>query len=374
MYLNHHNKINPVSFTINTNCMTKKVIGVMSGTSLDGMDIAFCTFTFKNKKWAYSIKAAQTVKYNRLWKESLSGIENKSAIELARLNVAFGKYIGREVKKFIVKLGESPDLIASHGHTIFHQPKAGITLQIGSGAEIAAVTETDTICDFRTLDVALGGQGAPLVPIGDELLFKNYDACLNIGGFANISYHKYGKRIAFDICPANIVLNKLAGQLNKDYDKGGLIAKKGHLDENLFEELNQLNYYKTKAPKSLGKEWVLANINPLISKKLSTKDLLNTCTEHIAYQIAKDINGITENGKVLITGGGAFNSYLISCIAKRTKTKLVIPSEETVNFKEALIFAFLGLLRQTGQTNTLKSVTGARQNSSGGAYYKGLSF
>lgn len=349
---------------------TYNVIGLMSGTSLDGLDIAYCHFTKKEDTWEYFIKAAQTVKYPPVLKKKLVSAINLSGMDLTMLDTELGRYFGNQVKKFIKVYNlKNPDFIASHGHTVFHQPHRGFTLQIANGANIAAQAKFPVVCNFRTLDVAYNGQGAPLVPIGDELLFNQYEYSLNLGGFANVSYKKNKKRIAFDICPVNIVLNELASRLGKAFDKNGLMAKKGKVSEKLFKQLNELNFYRQKAPKSLGKEWVDKYVFPLLNNSgLNEHDLLATVTEHIAYQLARSLKA-KKNEKILITGGGAYNAYLIDRFKNYTKAQIFIPESNLVEFKEALIFAFLGLLRWAGKINTLKSVTGAQKDTCSGVIY-----
>ena len=340
--------------------------GLMSGTSLDGLDIAYCHFIFDGK-WSFELLASHTYPYPAEWKEKLSRLEQKSAWEYAKVNVELGHYFGKKVNEFKQHYSVSKlDFISSHGHTIFHRPDIGITTQIGDLDSIAAETGNLVVGNFRTFDVALGGQGAPLVPIGDELLFTDYDGCLNLGGFSNISFNKNGKRLAFDISPCNMILNLLANKMDMEYDRNGLVAKSGTLIEELFIKLNSLEYYSRKAPKSLGKEWFVDNFLPLIPNNLPTADLLRTTTEHIGFQIAKVINH--ENlSSVMITGGGALNSFLIECISHHCPhTKVVIPSAEVINYKEAIIFAFLGVLRISGTNNCLSSVTGANTDNCGG--------
>lgn len=344
----------------------------MSGTSLDGLDIAFCIFKKQGAKWTYSIKKADTIKYSEKLKQELKTVENKSALELALLDKKFGHFIGEQTRLFIPKNKVQVDFISSHGHTIFHQPKKKLTLQIGSGAAIAAETKLPVVCDFRAVDVALGGQGAPLVPIGDKLLFSDFDACINLGGFANISFEINSKRIAFDICPVNIALNELVQKKGFDFDRNGALAKKGKIDLELLKKLNSLAFYNQKAPKSLGKEWVIENIYPTLNKtKISIEDKLRTFTEHAAIQISntlhKNLNG--KNKKILITGGGAYNIFLIESIKAKASHQIIVPDKNTIEYKEALIFAFLGLLRYKNEINTLKSVTGAEKDSIGGCIY-----
>ena len=288
-----------------------KVIGVMSGTSLDGVDIAFCEFEESGKGWQYKIDFAETILYDEYWKKILGNLENSLAIDFVSVHKQYGHYLGKLIAGFIQKNNLLPDFIASHGHTIFHQPGKKITCQIGDGAAIAAECGIQVICDFRSLDVALGGQGAPLVPIGDKFLFPEYDFCLNLGGFANVSFDKNGNRLAFDICPVNIILNRIALGAGKQYDHNGEIASAGIICQGLLDELNSLKYYSEKFPKSLGKEWVMKHFNPIIDKwHISSEDKLCTICEHIALQIASAINP-SDNSKILITGGGAYNLFLI---------------------------------------------------------------
>jgi anhydro-N-acetylmuramic acid kinase len=346
-------------------------IGLMSGTSLDGLDIAYCSFGNIGKKWNFDVLQAKTIKYPKNLAEKLAKAPEMSAIDFWKLHGEFGNFCGKEVKKFIEKHKAKPQLIASHGHTIFHQPQNGFTCQIGDGAKIAAITGVNTICDFRSLDVALNGQGAPLVPIGDKLLFGSYEACLNIGGIANISFQQKSKTIAFDICPANIVFNYYANKLGKDYDKGGAIAKAGQVNIELLNQLNALAYYKQKGQRSLGREWIEKSVFPLSEKsKLSIEDKMATAIEHSAFQIAAVLNK-NQLKNLLITGGGAYNTFLVERIKAHTKCKLMIPDKTTIEFKEAILFAFLGVLRLTEQVNCLSTVTGAKRDNIGGAVYYG---
>lgn len=377
--------------------MKYKVIGIMSGTSLDGVDMAFCHFENKNNSWNFKIIKAKTVSYNSKWKQRLENLNKSDALTFVKTDIHYGKYLGEIIKKFIdnekikplmdkrnIQRGK-PEFIASHGHTIFHQPQNKITLQIGHGASIAAVCGLPVICDFRSMDIALGGQGAPLVAIGDKLLFSEYEFCLNLGGIANISFNIGGATIAFDICPANIVLNYLAKQMDAQFDRDGKIAMSGKYNAELFEKLNALEYYKLRYPKSLGIEWIEENIFPVLnSSEISIEDKLNTFCYHISYQIASVIKKYSKNDhnkqyRLLITGGGVYNKYLISCLKKKLEqslsthqsplTNIVIPDRQLIEYKEALIFAFLGVLRIRNEVNCLKSVTGAKSDSIGGAIY-----
>ena len=299
------------------------VVGVMSGTSLDGVDLVYVKFSNK-KNQAFDILYAQTVGYSKKWKSRLQDAINFSSDDLETLNKDYGSFLGSVIHTFMDKfLIKEVDFIASHGHTVLHEPNKGVTLQVGDGQTIANHTKQKVICDFRTQDVMLGGQGAPLVPIGDELLFSDYDYCLNLGGFSNISFHKNGTRIAFDICPVNIVLNHYVNKLGLDYDDAGDIASKGSLNKQLLTALNSIDFYSQKPPKSLGLEWVKKNIFPLIdSLETDISAILRTFVEHVVIQISKIIKG---NTAVLITGGGAFNSFLVNRIREVSQNDIILP-------------------------------------------------
>jgi len=356
-----------------------KVIGLMSGTSLDGVDVALCEFIKEKKhEWQYKILCAQTYPYSNEWHKRLATLHKKDANAFVQTDVNYAGLLAQFVNRFCEELCCDTDIIASHGHTIFHNPLIGLTSQIGNGATIAALTHKIVISDFRSMDVALNGQGAPLVPIGDKLLFSDFEFCINLGGFANISYDENNERVAFDICPANIILNYI---FNKGisgkrksllFDKNGELASKGKLNVELFNKLNNLNFYTLKYPKSLGREWLEIDFLPVVdSFDISLEDKLNTVTQHIAYQLASVLNKLNK-GNILITGGGAFNDFLILCLRQLIKNKkITIPENIIIEYKEALIFAFLGLLRYLEETNCLKSVTGALKNSCSGAIYLG---
>lgn len=342
-------------------------IGVMSGTSLDGVDLVYVSFS-KDTCADFKIIHAETVNYSKEWKQLLQNAIHSSKKELKHLDVLYGRYLGSIISQFMINYKiELIDFIASHGHTILHQPEKGITLQIGSGAEIAKIIQQKVVCDFRTQDVALGGQGAPLVPIGDALLFSEYDFCLNLGGFSNISYNKDAVRIAFDICPVNIVLNFYVNKLGFEFDDSGEIASKGAINHELLEKLNSLEYYQKAPPKSLGLEWVQTEIFPLIDEvEKDVPTILRTFAEHIAFQVGKVIY---QNNAVLFTGGGVFNTFLLNRIQLNAKNLIRLPPKELIDFKEALLFSFLGFLKINNQINCLKSVTGASKNHSSGVVF-----
>lgn len=347
---------------------TYSVIGLMSGTSLDGLDIAHCEFQRQESgKYSYRIIYADTIPYSDTWKKRLSTLENGSAYDYVKTNADLGKYMGQQVVLFIEKNRIKPHLIASHGHTIFHQPHLGFSSQIGDGNAIIAQTGIPVVYDFRSLDVAMGGQGAPLVPIGDQLLFPDYDFCLNLGGISNISYNKADKRIAYDISLCNMPLNYLSRQMGEEYDRDGLVARSGTVDRALLDSMDNQAYFSEKGPKSLGKEWFVDVFQPMLMQtSLPLKDKLRTTVEHIAGKIAQDIDAFPK-GKVLITGGGALNRFLIERMQQMTHHELFVPDKLLVNYKEALIFAFLGFLRHHEKVNTLATVTGACEDSCGGS-------
>lgn len=354
------------------------VVGIMSGTSLDGMDIALCHFKENNENWDFKILKAKTYAYDDDWKERLSTAASLSGLELIKLHKEYGKYTGKLVNKFLTGIIQKTDLIASHGHTVFHLPEQQLNFQLGDGAMIAATTGINTVNDFRTLDVALNGQGAPLVPVGDYFLFRKYDACINLGGFANVSFENDDKKqIAYDICPTNIVLNELAQTQGLEFDEGGELGKKGEINHALLESLNNLSFYKQEPPKSLGKEWIDDVLMPLINKSsISVYDKMRTVYEHAAMQIAKSINGNIKHEDeltkktVLFTGGGTHNDFLMGLIKKKSEASVVIPVKEIVDYKEALIFAFLGVLRLRRKVNCLSSVTGSKADNSGGTIHR----
>jgi len=345
------------------------VYGLMSGTSLDGVDIAACIFDPDAGSWQWEIKYSETIPYDEYWRNKLMDAPNLQGEELIHLDRQYGNYLGELANYVIAKSGIRPFLISSHGHTVFHSPGRGFSLQIGCGAQISAATGIPVACDFRSTDIAAGGQGAPLVPLGDKILFPQFDACLNLGGFANISYDIAGRRIAFDICPVNIVLNKYAQLKGLDYDSNGEMGRKGQKIRSLLNELNAVTFYKLSPPKSLSREWLLNEIDPVLHKhQCSLNDTCRTLYDHIAMQIG-DVLMQNKLKKVLLTGGGTHNTFLIEQIGRNCSSQLVIPERTIIDFKEALIFAFMGLLRFRGEINCLASVTGASTDTICGAVY-----
>lgn len=337
----------------------------MSGTSLDGIDLAICKFS---NLYTIDLLDFETISYPEQWKNRLGSAHHLSGIELRLLEKEYSEYTAHIVLEFLKENGQNVDFIAGHGHTIFHQPEKNLTYQMMNGSILAALSGIPTVCDFRSGDVALGGQGAPLVPLGDALLFGEYEICLNLGGFANMSFENAGKRVAYDISPANLLLNDLSNRKNLEYDKNGDLARSGNVNPPLLEKLNSLKFYSETPPKSLAREWLEEKIFPLM-KQGRTEDLLATAVAHISDQVAIALNQSADEGKVLITGGGAHNTFLIDCISQKTHLKIVIPRKDIIDAKEAMVFALLGKLRLDGKTNILASVTGASRDSCGGAVY-----
>ena len=342
------------------------MIGVMSGSSTDGMDLAWCRFSTDDTGWKYHVHKARTFPYDDAFRSRLSGAMNDSALEAARLHRDLGIRIGEACLELLD--GDTVDLIASHGHTLFHKPEEGLTAQIGCGARIAAITGTTTVCDFRTTDVALGGQGAPLVPLGEKLLFPDHKAFLNIGGICNIALHGPEHVTGHDVCIGNQALDFLAAEAGLPYDANGELARSGQLDAALLDKLNTLPFHHQPPPRSLGREWFDEQLRPLIAdRSIPLPDRMRTIVEHIATQLASALK--SAEGPVLVTGGGTHNGFLMEQLRSVAQVDVDIPAPEIVDFKEALIFALLGVLRLNGSPTALTSVTGASRDNVGGAVY-----
>ncbi len=352
---------------------TYNIIGLMSGTSLDGLDIVFCSFHYQNERWSFEIKGSKSIDYEDEWRQRLKTSIDLSVLDLLLLNNDYGRWLGEQVSAFIKEKKVSADFVASHGHTVFHQPDKGITYQIGDGQHLANTCGLKVICDFRSKDLSLGGQGAPLVPVGDKYLFSEYDFCLNLGGISNVSFDYKGQRVAYDIGLANMILNHITAQIGLRYDQNGEKARSGILNNDLFERLNDLTYYKLPFPKSTGYEWFCEEVVPIIEKSKATmEDKLHTAVHHIAFTVAQDIKQYASPGNsMLVTGGGAKNSFLVDCLKRYlgNAIQLAIPDAKIIEFKEAIVFSFLGILQQRGEVNCLKSVTGAQSDSCGGVVF-----
>jgi anhydro-N-acetylmuramic acid kinase len=347
-----------------------RVTGLMSGSSLDGVDLACCEFSRESGKWSFQILEAETIPYPPTLKEQLGMATSWDRARILDLDVSLGKFYAKLINEFHTSHGLSPDLVASHGHTILHEPAKGITFQAGHGGTMAEQTGIMVVSDFRSEDVAQGGQGAPLVPVGDQLLFGGYDACLNLGGFANISFeNEQNQRIAYDVGPANMVLNWIAGLKGHTYDKDGRLASQGIVHLELLEQINALDFFQLDPPKSMGKEWFTETLLPVIrNTDLDVPDLMATAVEHIAMQLSTAVED-SKACSVLVTGGGALNKTLIERFRIHTGAQIHIPELLLVRFKEALIFALLGLLRKLGEVNCLASVTGGGSDLSTGTIH-----
>ena len=349
-----------------------KAIGVMSGTSLDGLDLAFCEYSKQGQDWRYTIRNAECVNYGDNLTKQLKAATKIQSMDLLELDVQLGRFIGREINQFLMKTGCKPDFIASHGHTVFHQVKKGYSYQLGDGQTIAKQTGLTVVNDFRTKDIAYGGQGAPLVPKGDELLFADYDICVNLGGIMNFSCKQNGERIASDLTCCNMLLNHLAGKRKVKYDENGRWASNGSINHKLLKKLNTLSYVHLPFPKSTGYEWFLDDVLPILNsfQDCPLEDLLCTAVHHIADQLYKPIKLIgIKCARVLLTGGGANNTFLTSTIKSKTNAHVIIPNAQLINYKESLVFGLLGVLRMRGETNCLASATGAVMDTCGGVVY-----
>ena len=357
--------------------ITYRVIGLMSGTSLDGLDLAYCEFTYHREHWQFTIPVAETKPYSSEWHHTLSRITEVSGEELMLTDQRLGTWMGRAAEEFIRKHDLLPHFIASHGHTVFHQPERHLTYQMGNGFALQAACQLPVVANFRNYDVAIGGQGAPLVPVGDRLLFGEYDFCLNLGGIANVSTEQNGQRIAYDIGPANMVSNYFVQAIGQDYDEGGTLAAQGTVDSSWVDQFDRLDYYAAPYPKSLGYEWIHQYlIQPLEQSPLTLEDRLATIAHHATRQISRNLEQQMlekrqSEARVLVTGGGAFNDYFMQCLRQYSGEAIeyVIPDAQLISFKEALVFALLGVLRVRGEVNCLASVTGAAYDHSAGVMY-----
>ena len=346
-----------------------RVLGVMSGTSLDGVDLALIDFNIES--WKFEFIKTTTITYPKKWIKVLTSIYNQNIKKINEIDIAYTFFLGKTIKDFIDDNQlKNIDFVSSHGHTAVHVPSDGISHQLGNIPSINRQYNLTTICDFRKQDVNLGGQGAPLVPIGDKILFSDYTACINLGGFANISREVQGKRIAFDICSVNLVFNYLAQKKSMLYDKNGALAKSGNLLPNFYEKLNKIDFYNLSYPKSLGIEWNISEVYPLLEEELKISSLEDVARTYLNHIVLKICDCLKEKDKVLVTGGGAFNKFLIETLKFETKAKLIVPTKELVEYKEALIFGLLGLLRFLNINNCLSSVTGSKKDHCSGNIFK----
>jgi anhydro-N-acetylmuramic acid kinase len=364
--------------TRNPNNMVYRAIGVNSGSALEGLDIIFAEIHESGGKWTFELKAGGCYPYSEEWVAKIRKAASLSASDYLTLHAQFGDYIGQEINRFIEANGlhYQVQLITSHGHTIFHRPADKVSAQLGDGAAIAAATGINVVSNLRSMDVALGGMGKPIFPIGEKLLFSDYDCFLNIGTHAFLSCHTPEGLIAYDICPSNKVLNMLAAKAGARYDEDGKIAAGGKVLPNLLKILNELEYYRLPYPKNLATDFGTGVIQPLL-RGGSTADLLSTYVEHIAIQTAHALKQIPSASRLLITGGSANNSFLVSRIKaalEGTGIEAVVPDKNIIDYKEALITALIGLLRWREENNTFAAYTGASRNSIGGAVWIGQEY
>lgn len=362
--------------------MIYRVIGLMSGSSLDGLDMVYTALEETGGKWSYEIIQSDCIAYSAEWKSRLQHAADLPANEYLRLHAAYGHYTGELVNSFIARhsLHHKVQLIASHGHTVFHEPGNRMTAQLGEGAAIAAVTGLNVVSDLRAMDIALGGQGAPIVPLGEKLLFPGYQLLLNLGGIANISSAGDGNYVAFDICPANRVLNMIAASAGKEFDEDGAMAAGGFVRDEVLAALNSLDYYRQPFPKSLANSFGTGTVYPLLkAASLSGRDAMRTMVEHICIQVTRSVGKLLHTyqqrpTQMLVTGGGAHNTFLVSRLQETLGVMgitLELPGPEVINYKEALIMALLGVMRWREENTVLHSVTGASRSSIGGAVWMG---
>lgn len=341
------------------------VLGVMSGSSLDGLDVCLTKFN-QSSSWAYEILAADTLDIPEALKLQLRQSDRLKARSLFLLDQQYGNWMGEQIRHWRSKNKHKVDLIGVHGHTVFHEPKEGFSIQIGNGANVCVATGIPTVDRFREKDIILGGQGAPLVPFGERLLWPQYQVFINLGGIANVATHGSTTR-AWDIAPCNQVLNHLAKLAGKDYDENGQIAREGALDPQWLENLRSLDYFSKPAPKSLSNQWTQEVLHQAPN---NIKDALNTYVHFLGEQIAADLKAVPDGQVVLITGGGAYNSYLIETIKKMSPgLQFVLPEHQLIAYKEALVFGLMALHRQLELPNVLSSVTGALRDSVSGVLH-----
>lgn len=364
-----------------------KVIGLMSGSSLDGVDIAFCHFEVEKREEElivhdWSLQVAETIAFPERWYNRLFNLPTQNALTFAKTHTYFGHFLGECVLDFVKNHEVAPDLIASHGHTIFHEPQNRMTIQVGDGAAMAATTGYTVVNNFRNQDIAINGEGAPVAPIVDKYLFAGHDFYLNLGGIANITGRLPDKVVAFDICPVNQLLNTLANQIQLEYDEGGRVAAKGVIDDKLLTALNQASFYQQPYPKSLDNNWVNEHLFSSIENEVEKVPAqLRTSVEHIAIQIAQSIQQIIkqenfqkESYSLFPTGGGVFNTFLMERIKEHcanSSVQVVIPEEPIIQFKEAILMAWMGVMRMEEVPNVLQTVTGAKRDTVGGAVHLG---
>jgi len=347
-----------------------KVIGIMSGSSLDGLDVDFSFFSETKAGWTYQNITSATISFPGELHSRLKNADQIFGKELTKLDIDFGNWVGKKIMEFCENCEQVPDLISSHGHTIFHEPENEFTLQIGSAQCIAQKTKLPVISDFRLKDIVKGGQGAPLVVIGEKLLLREYKSFLNLGGIANLTLFEEGKIKSFDIAPCNQVLNHFSKKLGLAYDAEGEWARRGAVDKEWLEYLKTVSYFKKNPPKSLANQFTSQYV--LKSYPTKTEDALNTYCYFLKYELEKWIKNLLPGKQevpILATGGGAKNTFLMEVFNQSPFLDLIAADEHLVDYKEAMIFGFLGALRWFDQINILSAATGANSDSCSGTIY-----
>ncbi len=364
---------------------TYHVVGLMSGSSLDGIDLSYCSYSTSGDAFDWELLNHATYPIPDTWKSRLLHLPEQSAKTFVKTHTYFGHFLSEVINDFIERQKITPDFIASHGHTIFHEPNKRFTTQIGCGAAIATQTGLPVINDFRIQDISINGEGTPLAPAADLFLFEGYDFYLNLGGIANLTAKTVDQLVAFDVCPANQLLNFLANQINLAYDKDGILAKSGQLLPALMERLRDFEYYRMSYPKSLDNSWIKKEVLSIFQQfEEPVQDKLHTTCKFIAEEITNSLStviqslkmGKNNHYKLLATGGGTFNEFLLECIVEsNTKGNLpievVLPEKEIIDFKEAILMGLLGVLRVQNRPNCFASVTGAKYDTIGGIVHQG---
>lgn len=361
--------------------VARRILGVMSGSSLDGVDLAGCSFYWEEGKLRWRIEVAETIPFSDVWHDRLAALAEQTGEVVAQTHVYFGRYLAELINAFLEQhRWYAPDLIASHGHTVYHNPDSRFTFQIGDGGTLAALTGIDVASDFRMHDVALDGEGAPLAPLADKWLFPDYDIALNIGGIANMSYSGGTQYRAGDVTAANQVLNSLSFFLGEPFDNNGHLAASGQIIPGLLDRLNALAFFDKPFPKSLSNREVQQQFLPLfVPHTIMAQDALRTAVEHIVVQVDAAAKALSGGGpqsgntiRALVTGGGARNGFLIQRLRDVCDwIQWEVPDVKIVDFKEALLMALLGLWRLEGRTAGMQSVTGAKRDYVAGALYAG---
>jgi anhydro-N-acetylmuramic acid kinase len=349
------------------------ILGAMSGSSLDGLDLAICSFTDQS---IFTIHNSTTIELPLDLRTKLKNFSTLNAFQIADLDAYFALFSAHSIRDFTNNWIGGISLVVSHGHTLYHNPANAVSWQIGNGGIIAAVTGIDTLCDLRVQDVALGGQGAPLAALVDLNLFKDYTGLLNLGGIANITINQSNTVYSWDISPCNQVFNHLAQKEGKEFDKGGSIARSGKILMELIHKWQENTYFSQMPPKSMDNTWVKENYIKEIDKiDQPVKILMASFAEFVAIQLSKDLKSLDLNpGKILVTGGGAFNAHFIS----RLKVHLSplnwvveVAEESLINYKEAMLMAYMGHRYINKKTNTISTATGAEKDLISGALYLG---